>query len=120
MADCPVAGVQRRALKAAGPFAYPGKEHVRKALFGKRFRLRKPVSTSRRRHTPDLDAIVDAVSAYWQAGFTDIAVVQIGGEHQDAFFEEAVVPLLAALRSASGGRGGKLFDMPQHGESPAL
>lgn len=49
---------------------------------------------------PDLDAIVDAVSAYWEAGFTDIAMVQIGGEHQDAFFEDAAEPLLAALRAA--------------------
>jgi len=51
---------------------------------------------------PDLDAIVEAVSAYWQAGFTDIALVQIGGDHQDEFFEHTAQPLLAALRSASG------------------
>ena len=50
---------------------------------------------------PDLDAIVEAVSAYWQAGFTDIALVQIGGDHQDAFFKEAAEPLLVALRSAA-------------------
>ena len=29
---------------------------------------------------PDLDAIVDAVREYWEAGFTDIALVQIGDE----------------------------------------
>lgn len=50
---------------------------------------------------PDLDAIVEAVSAYWKAGFTDIALVQIGGAHQDQFFKEAAEPLLAALRSAA-------------------
>ena len=50
---------------------------------------------------PDLEAIVDAVSAYWEAGFTDIAVVQIGDESQDRFLEEAAQPLLSALRSAA-------------------
>ena len=51
---------------------------------------------------PDLDAIVDAVRAYWEAGFTDIALVQIGDEMQDAFLKEAASPLLAALRTAAG------------------
>lgn len=51
---------------------------------------------------PDLDAIVDAVRPYWEAGFTDVAVVQIGGESQDLFLEEAAEPLLTALRNASG------------------
>ncbi|WP_197379013.1 LLM class F420-dependent oxidoreductase [Mycolicibacterium mengxianglii] len=50
---------------------------------------------------PDLDAIVEAVSEYWDAGFTDIALIQIGGEHQTQFFEEAAKPLLEALRSAA-------------------
>ncbi|NLU83391.1 LLM class F420-dependent oxidoreductase [Rhodococcus sp. HNM0569] len=50
---------------------------------------------------PDLDRIVEAVSAYWEAGFTDVALVQIGGDHQERFFEEAAVPLLEALRVAS-------------------
>lgn len=50
---------------------------------------------------PYLDAIVEAVREYWEAGFTDIALVQIGGDHQDAFFKEAAEPLLAALRSAA-------------------
>lgn len=50
---------------------------------------------------PDLDAIVEAVSEYWKAGFTDIALVQIGGEHQEPFFKEAAEPLLAALRAAA-------------------
>ena len=48
---------------------------------------------------PDLDAIVAAVRAYWEAGFTDIALVQVGDEGQSEFLEEAAEPLLAALRS---------------------
>lgn len=50
---------------------------------------------------PDLDAIVEAVSEYWKAGFTDIALVQVGGDAQDAFFAEAAEPLLDKLRSAA-------------------
>jgi G6PDH family F420-dependent oxidoreductase len=50
---------------------------------------------------PDLDAIVDAVRPYWEAGFTDVALVQIGGETQDRFLKEAAKPLLKALRAAS-------------------
>jgi G6PDH family F420-dependent oxidoreductase len=50
---------------------------------------------------PDLDAIVDAVREYWEAGFTDIALVQIGDEGQDLFLKEAAGPLLDKLRSAS-------------------
>jgi G6PDH family F420-dependent oxidoreductase len=50
---------------------------------------------------PDLDAMVDAIRGYWESGFTDIALVQVGGESQDEFFREAAEPLLAALRSAS-------------------
>jgi G6PDH family F420-dependent oxidoreductase len=50
---------------------------------------------------PDLDAIIEAVSAYWKAGFTDIAVVQVGDEGQDRFLAEAARPLLTKLRAAS-------------------
>lgn len=50
---------------------------------------------------PDLDAIVEAVRAYWEAGFTDIALVQIGGEHQETFLKEAAEPLLELLRAES-------------------
>jgi G6PDH family F420-dependent oxidoreductase len=50
---------------------------------------------------PDLDAIVDAVSKYWEAGFTDIALVQVGDEGQDRFLKEAAHPLLEKLRSAA-------------------
>ena len=50
---------------------------------------------------PDLDKIVEAVSAYWDAGFTDVALVQVGGDAQDRFLDEAAGPLLDKLRSAA-------------------
>ena len=50
---------------------------------------------------PDLDAIVEAVRPYWESGFTDIALVQVGGDSQQQFLKEAAEPLLAALRSAA-------------------
>jgi G6PDH family F420-dependent oxidoreductase len=50
---------------------------------------------------PDLDAVVEAVSAYWKAGFTDIALVQIGDEGQEEFLAEAAEPLLEKLRSSA-------------------
>ena len=50
---------------------------------------------------PDLDAIVEAVAPYWEAGFTDIAVVQTGDEGQAEFLEQAAQPLLEKLRAAA-------------------
>lgn len=50
---------------------------------------------------PDLDAIVEAVSAYWEAGFTDVALVQVGDEGQQRFLDEAAGPLLDKLRAAA-------------------
>ncbi|MCW2514641.1 MAG: luciferase family protein [Mycobacterium sp.] len=50
---------------------------------------------------PDLDAIVESVRAYWEAGFTDIALVQVGDEGQDRFLKEAAQPLLQKLRAAA-------------------
>ncbi len=50
---------------------------------------------------PDLDAVVEAVSAYWEAGFTDVAVVQVGDALQQRFLDEAAGPLLEALRAAA-------------------
>jgi G6PDH family F420-dependent oxidoreductase len=50
---------------------------------------------------PDIDAIVHAVQPYWEAGFTDVALVQIGGETQDLFLKEVAEPLLHALQAAS-------------------
>jgi G6PDH family F420-dependent oxidoreductase len=51
----------------------------------------------------DLDAIVDAMRPYWEGGFTDIALVQVGGDTQEQFLKEAAEPLLAELRSAAAG-----------------
>ncbi len=51
---------------------------------------------------PDVDGIVEAVSAYWKAGFTDIALVQVGDEHQAEFLDWAPGHLLPALRDAAG------------------
>jgi G6PDH family F420-dependent oxidoreductase len=50
---------------------------------------------------PDLDAVVEAVGAYWDAGFTDVGLVQIGDEGQDRFLQEAAGPLLRKLRAAA-------------------
>jgi G6PDH family F420-dependent oxidoreductase len=50
---------------------------------------------------PDADGIVAAAEPFWKAGFTGIALVQIGGAHQDAFFEFARERLLPALAAAS-------------------
>ncbi|OZD61831.1 LLM class F420-dependent oxidoreductase [Rhodococcus sp. 06-1460-1B] len=50
---------------------------------------------------PDLDAIVEAVKPYWEAGYTDIALVQVGDETQERFLAEAAGPLLEKLRAAS-------------------
>ena len=51
---------------------------------------------------PDLDAIVEAVKPLWEAGFTDIALVQVGDEGQSEFLEQAATPLLEKLRAAAG------------------
>ncbi len=50
---------------------------------------------------PDLDKIVESVSAFTEAGFTDVALVQVGGDSQDRFLAEAAGPLLAKLRAAA-------------------
>ena len=51
---------------------------------------------------PDLDAVVDRVRPYWEAGYTDIALIQIGDATLDRFLDEAAGPLLQRLREASG------------------
>jgi G6PDH family F420-dependent oxidoreductase len=50
---------------------------------------------------PDLDKIVESVGEFWQAGFTDVCVVQVGDEGQDRFLDEAAGPLLEKLRAAA-------------------
>ncbi len=47
---------------------------------------------------PDAGAIVTAVQEFVDAGFTDVAVVQIGDERQEEFLEFAEQELLPALR----------------------
>jgi G6PDH family F420-dependent oxidoreductase len=49
---------------------------------------------------PDLDAVVEAVMAFKDAGFTDVAVVQVGDALQQRFLDEAAGPLLEKLRAA--------------------
>ncbi|HZA32199.1 MAG TPA: LLM class F420-dependent oxidoreductase [Propionibacteriaceae bacterium] len=51
---------------------------------------------------PDLDKIVEAAQPFQQAGFTDLAIVQVGDEGQSAFLEQAATPLLEKLRAAAG------------------
>jgi hypothetical protein len=51
---------------------------------------------------PDLDEVVEAVKPYWEAGFTDVAIVQVGDEGQAAFLDQAARPLLDRLRRAAG------------------
>ncbi|MGW4910632.1 LLM class F420-dependent oxidoreductase, partial [Streptomyces sp. NPDC004270] len=46
----------------------------------------------------DVQAVVEAVRPYADAGFTEVALVQIGGEHQEPYLEWAEHKLLPALR----------------------
>ena len=46
----------------------------------------------------DPDDFVEAVRPYAEAGFTEVALVQIGGDTQPAFLEWSAKELLPALR----------------------
>jgi G6PDH family F420-dependent oxidoreductase len=46
---------------------------------------------------PDAGPIAEQVRQFADAGFTDLAIVQIGGDHQDGFLEFAEKKLLPAL-----------------------
>ncbi|MFG2857763.1 LLM class F420-dependent oxidoreductase [Streptomyces mirabilis] len=46
----------------------------------------------------DVQAVVEAVRPYADAGFTEVALVQIGGDHQEPYLEWAEHKLLPALR----------------------
>ena len=46
----------------------------------------------------DAGAVVEAVRKYTEAGFTHIALVQVGRERQREFFEWSEKELLPALR----------------------
>lgn len=50
---------------------------------------------------PDLDALAESARPFLEAGFTDIAFVQIGDEQQDRFLAEAAGPLLEKVRALS-------------------
>lgn len=47
---------------------------------------------------PDLDELADSIRTYAGAGFTDVALVQVGDENQQRFLDEAAGPLLEKLR----------------------
>ncbi len=47
----------------------------------------------------DVEEFVEKVRPFVDAGFTEVALVQIGGDHQDAFIDWAESELLPALRS---------------------
>jgi G6PDH family F420-dependent oxidoreductase len=49
---------------------------------------------------PDVEGIVEAVGDFVEAGFTDVAVVQVGDENQEEFLDFAQSDLLPALRRA--------------------
>jgi G6PDH family F420-dependent oxidoreductase len=51
---------------------------------------------------PDLGGIVEAVCEYVAAGFTDVALIQIGDESQDEFLQMAQTDLLPLLRQELG------------------
>jgi G6PDH family F420-dependent oxidoreductase len=55
---------------------------------------------------PDTSAIVDSVKPYWDAGFTDVALVQIGDDGQQYFLDYAEKELLPALREAAPSTAG--------------
>ncbi|WP_185995713.1 TIGR03557 family F420-dependent LLM class oxidoreductase [Nocardioides campestrisoli] len=48
----------------------------------------------------DVSAVVEAAKEWHQAGFTDLAFIQVGGDHQEEFLEWSTSDLLPALRQA--------------------
>jgi len=48
---------------------------------------------------PDLDELAESVRPYLEAGFTDVAIVQVGDVNQERFLAEAAEPLLEKLRA---------------------
>jgi hypothetical protein len=48
---------------------------------------------------PDVDEHVEKIRPFVDAGFTEVALVQIGGEHQEPFLRWAQQQLLPALRA---------------------
>ena len=56
-------------------------------------------SASSCRCGPDVEEHVEKIRPFVDAGFTEVALVQIGADHQDAFIGWAEEELLPALRS---------------------
>jgi hypothetical protein len=52
---------------------------------------------------PEVEPIVDAVGEFVEAGFTDVALVQVGDAGQRDFLDFAESTLLPALREKHGG-----------------
>jgi hypothetical protein len=48
---------------------------------------------------PDLDELAESVRPFRDAGFTDVALVQVGDERQDQFLAEVAPALLQRLRA---------------------
>ena len=48
---------------------------------------------------PDLDELAESVRPFLDAGFTDVALVQVGDESQEEFLADVAGPLLERLRS---------------------
>ncbi|WOF21641.1 TIGR03557 family F420-dependent LLM class oxidoreductase [Microbacterium betulae] len=48
---------------------------------------------------PDLDALAESVRPFVDAGFTDVAIVQVGDEQQERFVADVAEPLLERLRA---------------------
>jgi G6PDH family F420-dependent oxidoreductase len=48
---------------------------------------------------PDLDKLAESARPFLDAGFTDLAIVQIGDHNQDRFLAEAAGPLIERLRA---------------------
>lgn len=48
---------------------------------------------------PDLDEIAESFRPYLEAGFTDVALVQVGDVNQQEFLDRAAEPLLEKLRA---------------------
>ena len=56
----------------------------------------------RLRASSDVDAVLEAARAYADAGFTHLALVQIGGDQQTPFIEWSEKTLMPAWRDAFG------------------
>ncbi|MBN9174189.1 MAG: LLM class F420-dependent oxidoreductase, partial [Microbacterium sp.] len=51
---------------------------------------------------PDLDRLAASIDPFLEAGFTDIALVQVGDELQERFLAEVAEPLLERIRARLG------------------